>query len=79
MRAATLTDHLAGWPDDRLERLFALRPDLCHPPVPDFAALAAVSAAFDPEMAAVVRGFVQNEPGDGPFAELATRLISLAR
>ncbi|WMY79498.1 helicase-associated domain-containing protein [Citricoccus sp. I39-566] len=41
MRAATLTDHLAGWPDDRLERLFALRPDLCHPPVPDFAALAA--------------------------------------
>ncbi|MGM7669573.1 helicase-associated domain-containing protein [Microbacterium sp. A93] len=41
MRAATLTDHLAGWPDDRLERLLALRPDLCHPPVPDFAALAA--------------------------------------
>lgn len=41
MRAATLTDHLAGWPDDRLERLLVLRPDLCHPPVPDFAALAA--------------------------------------
>ncbi len=41
MRAATLTDHLSGWPDHRLERLFSLRPDLCHPPVPDFAALAA--------------------------------------
>ncbi|MFD4541757.1 TetR/AcrR family transcriptional regulator [Streptomyces bauhiniae] len=46
--------------------------------VHDFAALAAVSAAYDPEMAAVVRTFVQNEPGDGPFAELAARLISLA-
>ncbi|MFC0248286.1 helicase-associated domain-containing protein [Citricoccus parietis] len=41
MRAATLTDHLSGWPDHRLKRLFSLRPDLCHPPVPDFAALAA--------------------------------------
>lgn len=41
MRSATLTDHLAGWPDERLERLLVLRPDLCHPPVPDFAALAA--------------------------------------
>ncbi|MFF9374891.1 TetR/AcrR family transcriptional regulator [Streptomyces griseoluteus] len=46
--------------------------------VHDFAALAAVSAAYDPEMASVVRTFVRNEPGDGPFAELAARLISLA-
>ncbi|MYV40428.1 TetR family transcriptional regulator [Streptomyces sp. SID1328] len=46
--------------------------------VHDFAALAAVSAANDPEMASVVRTFAQNEPGDGPFAELAARLISLA-
>lgn len=46
--------------------------------VHDFAALAAVSAAYDPEMASVVRTFAQNEPGDGPFAELAARLISLA-
>ncbi|MFD6025013.1 TetR/AcrR family transcriptional regulator [Streptomyces griseoluteus] len=46
--------------------------------VHDFAALAAVSAAHDPEMASVVRTFVRNEPGDGPFAELAARLISLA-
>ncbi|MEV8042572.1 TetR/AcrR family transcriptional regulator [Streptomyces griseoluteus] len=46
--------------------------------VHDFAALVAVSAAYDPEMASVVRTFVRNEPGDGPFAELAARLISLA-
>lgn len=46
--------------------------------VHDFAALVAVSAAYDTEMAAVVRTFVRNEPGDGPFAELAARLISLA-
>ncbi|GHE91194.1 TetR family transcriptional regulator [Streptomyces griseoluteus] len=46
--------------------------------VHDFAALAAVSAAYDPEMASVVRTFAQNEPGDSPFAELAARLISLA-
>ncbi|MEU9924678.1 TetR/AcrR family transcriptional regulator [Streptomyces griseoluteus] len=46
--------------------------------VHDFAALVAVSAAYDPEMASVVRRFVRNEPGDGPFAELAARLISLA-
>jgi hypothetical protein len=41
MTAASLTGHLARWPDHRLHRLFLLRPDLCHPPVPDFAALAA--------------------------------------
>jgi len=41
MTAVSLTSHLAGWPDHRLHRLFLLRPDLCHPPVPDFAALAA--------------------------------------
>ncbi|MFF9363323.1 TetR/AcrR family transcriptional regulator [Streptomyces griseoluteus] len=46
--------------------------------VHDFAALVAVGAAYDPEMASVVRTFVRNEPGDGPFAELAARLISLA-
>ncbi|MCY1158342.1 MAG: hypothetical protein MOP51_1366, partial [Citricoccus sp.] len=32
---------LSRWPDHRLHRLFLLRPDLCHPPVPDVAALAA--------------------------------------
>lgn len=41
MTAASLTGHLAQWSDDRLRRLLRLRPDLCHPPVPDLAALAA--------------------------------------
>ncbi|MBB5747823.1 helicase-associated domain-containing protein [Micrococcus sp. TA1] len=41
MTAVSLTSHLARWPDHRLHRLFRLRPDLCHPPVPDLAALAA--------------------------------------
>ncbi|MEU4109397.1 MULTISPECIES: TetR/AcrR family transcriptional regulator [unclassified Streptomyces] len=63
------------WLDGRRVPREELERQLVH----DFAALAAVSAAFDAEMAAVVRGFVENEPGDGPFAELATRLISLAQ
>ncbi|KOT33494.1 TetR family transcriptional regulator [Streptomyces caelestis] len=46
--------------------------------VQDFAALAAVAAARDEELAALLRGLIGNEPGDGPFTDLATRLISLA-
>ncbi|MBJ7903383.1 TetR/AcrR family transcriptional regulator [Streptomyces sp. NPDC004549] len=46
--------------------------------VDDFGALAAVSAARDAEMAALVRSLVKDEPADGPFAELAGRLIALA-
>ncbi|MFR9794855.1 TetR/AcrR family transcriptional regulator [Streptomyces sp. MS06] len=46
--------------------------------VRDFAALAAVSAAYDEEMAGVLRRMAENEPADGPFAELAGRLLSLA-
>ncbi|MEZ3182108.1 TetR/AcrR family transcriptional regulator [Streptomyces pimonensis] len=46
--------------------------------VQDFAALAAVAAAHDEELAALLRDLVGNEPGDGPFTDLATRLISLA-
>ncbi|MFD5163501.1 TetR/AcrR family transcriptional regulator [Streptomyces hawaiiensis] len=46
--------------------------------VNDFAALAAVSAAYDEEMAALLRGIVEDEPADGPFALLAGRLIALA-
>ncbi|MEW2132534.1 TetR/AcrR family transcriptional regulator [Streptomyces sp. NPDC005435] len=46
--------------------------------VDDFGALAAVSASRDAEMAALVRSLVKDEPADGPFAELAGRLISLA-
>ncbi|MFF9483997.1 TetR/AcrR family transcriptional regulator [Streptomyces sp. NPDC014676] len=46
--------------------------------VQDFAALAAVAAARDEELAALLRDLLKNEPGDGPFTDLATRLISLA-
>ncbi|MFI8092517.1 TetR/AcrR family transcriptional regulator [Streptomyces sp. NPDC086080] len=46
--------------------------------VQDFAALAAVAAARDEELAALLRGLVRNEPGDGPFTDLAVRLIALA-
>ena len=44
----------------------------------DFAALAAVSAAYDEEMAALLRRMLKDEPADGPFSELVARLISLA-
>ena len=46
--------------------------------VQDFAALAAVAAVGDDELAAVLRGLLENEPGDGPFADLAARLGALA-
>ncbi|MFF8675861.1 TetR/AcrR family transcriptional regulator [Streptomyces sp. NPDC015242] len=46
--------------------------------VNDFAALAAVSAAYDEEMAALLRRIVKDEPADGPFAHLVGRLIALA-
>jgi AcrR family transcriptional regulator len=46
--------------------------------VRDFAALAAVSAAYDAEMADVLRRAFENEPAEGPFTDLAVRLISLA-
>jgi AcrR family transcriptional regulator len=43
-----------------------------------FAALAAVSAAQDAEMAALMRRIAQAEPADGPFADLAGRLLAPA-
>ncbi|MEW2284335.1 TetR/AcrR family transcriptional regulator [Streptomyces sp. NPDC047841] len=46
--------------------------------VQDFAALAAVSAAHDEGMAALLRTMAKDEPADGPFAELVGRLLSLA-
>jgi AcrR family transcriptional regulator len=46
--------------------------------VHDLAALVAVSAAQDDEMALLLRTMVKDEPADGPFAELVGRLISLA-
>lgn len=44
----------------------------------DFAALAAVSAAHDDEMGELLRSMLKDEPGDGPFSDLVTRLIALA-
>ncbi|QJS14582.1 TetR/AcrR family transcriptional regulator [Streptomyces argyrophyllae] len=46
--------------------------------VQDFAALAAVSAAYDEGMAAVLRGALREEPAESPFGELVGRLIALA-
>ncbi|TJZ55463.1 TetR/AcrR family transcriptional regulator [Streptomyces piniterrae] len=45
--------------------------------VHDFVALAAVSAAYDEEMAAVVRRMLADEPEDGMFADLVGRLMAL--
>lgn len=42
--------------------------------VHDFAALAAVSAAYDGEMAGILGRILADEPADGPFGELVGRL-----
>ncbi|WP_437030455.1 TetR/AcrR family transcriptional regulator [Streptomyces sp. enrichment culture] len=62
------------WLDGRRIPRAELETQLVH----DFAALAAVAAAADEELAALLRGLLKNEPGDGPFTDLATRLIHLA-
>ncbi|PNG17111.1 TetR/AcrR family transcriptional regulator [Streptomyces cahuitamycinicus] len=62
------------WLDGRRIPREELEPQLVN----DFAALAAVSAAYDEEMAALLRGVVKDEPADGPFAMLVGRLIALA-
>ncbi|MCK8432189.1 TetR/AcrR family transcriptional regulator [Streptomyces sp. D2-8] len=62
------------WLDGRRIPREELEPQLVN----DFAALAAVSAAYDEEMAALLRGIVKDEPADGPFAYLAGRLVTLA-
>ncbi|MDN3020691.1 TetR/AcrR family transcriptional regulator [Streptomyces sp. S.PB5] len=62
------------WLDGRRIPRGELEVQLVH----DFAALAAVSAAYDEEMAALVRVMLQDEPTDGPFADLVGRLIALA-
>ncbi|MET9113059.1 TetR/AcrR family transcriptional regulator [Streptomyces longwoodensis] len=46
--------------------------------VQDFAALIAVGAAHDGPTAALLKPLLKDEPGDGPFADLVTRLVSLA-
>ncbi|WP_327298026.1 MULTISPECIES: TetR/AcrR family transcriptional regulator [unclassified Streptomyces] len=62
------------WLDGRSIPRSELELQLVH----DFAALAAVSAAYDTEMAAVVRRILSEEPADGPFGDLVGRLLSLA-
>ncbi|WP_424214072.1 TetR/AcrR family transcriptional regulator [Streptomyces sp. BI20] len=62
------------WLDGRRVPREELERQLVH----DFAALAAVSAAYDPEMAAIVTRMVAAEPADGPFGDLLTRLAALA-
>ncbi|MER5766638.1 TetR/AcrR family transcriptional regulator [Streptomyces sp. NPDC001985] len=46
--------------------------------VHDFAALCAVSAAYDDAMAAVVVRILEQEPLEGPFGELVDRLMAIA-
>ncbi|MEU3096366.1 TetR/AcrR family transcriptional regulator [Streptomyces sp. NPDC006967] len=46
--------------------------------VQDFAALVAVAASRDEDLAALLRGLIGNETDDGPFSDLAVRLIALA-
>ncbi|MER7482835.1 MULTISPECIES: TetR/AcrR family transcriptional regulator [Streptomyces] len=62
------------WLDGRRIPREELEPQLVN----DFAALAAVSAAYDEEMAELLRGALKDEPADGPFAHLVGRLIALA-
>ena len=62
------------WLDGRRIPRTDLEVQLVH----DFAALAAVSAAHDAEMSELLRRMLKDEPGDGPFGELVTRLIALA-
>ncbi|MDC0773577.1 TetR/AcrR family transcriptional regulator [Streptomyces sp. HD] len=62
------------WLDGRRIPRAELEVQLVH----DFAALAAVSAAYDEEMGALLRHMLKDEPADGPFNDLVARLISLA-
>ncbi|QIB46148.1 TetR/AcrR family transcriptional regulator [Streptomyces aureoverticillatus] len=62
------------WLDGRRIPRAELELQLVH----DFAALAAVSAAYDEEMALLLGGILTDEPSDGPFADLLGRLSALA-
>ncbi|MEV6662789.1 TetR/AcrR family transcriptional regulator [Streptomyces nigra] len=62
------------WLDGRRIPRRELEVQLVH----DFAALAAVSAAHDEEMGALLRGALADEPADGPFTDLVGRLVALA-
>jgi AcrR family transcriptional regulator len=62
------------WLDGRRIPRAELEVQLVH----DFAALAAVSATYDEEMTGLLRRMLKDEPGDGPFGNLVTRLLALA-
>ncbi|MFF9276094.1 TetR/AcrR family transcriptional regulator [Streptomyces griseosporeus] len=62
------------WLDGRRIPRAELEAQLVH----DFAALAAVSAAYDEEMAALLRRILKDEPADGPFTDLVGRIVALA-
>ncbi|MFE2045737.1 TetR/AcrR family transcriptional regulator [Streptomyces sp. NPDC059477] len=62
------------WLDGRRVPREELEIQLVH----DFAALAAISAAYDAARAALMRRALKGEPADGPFTDLVTRLIALA-
>ncbi|MEV0266067.1 TetR/AcrR family transcriptional regulator [Streptomyces sp. NPDC050617] len=62
------------WLDGRQLARRELELQLVH----DLAALAAVSAAYDEEMAEVLRRMLADEPADGPFGDLVGRLTALA-
>ncbi|MDX3112570.1 TetR/AcrR family transcriptional regulator [Streptomyces scabiei] len=62
------------WLDGRRIPREELELQLVH----DFAALTAVSAAYDDELRLLLRPMLGGEPADGPFGDLATRLIALA-
>ncbi|MFB7995689.1 TetR/AcrR family transcriptional regulator [Streptomyces sp. NPDC056002] len=62
------------WLDGRRIPRRELEAQLVH----DFAALAAVSAAYDEEMAGLLRHLLADEPADGTFGDLIGRLVALA-
>ena len=62
------------WLDGRRIPRAELERQLVH----DFAALAAVGAAYDEELAALLRRVFAREPADGPFGDLLGRLAALA-
>ncbi|MGW3724711.1 TetR/AcrR family transcriptional regulator [Streptomyces sp. F001] len=62
------------WLDGRRVPRAELEVQLVH----DFAALAAVGAAHDEELATLMRRALKDEPGDGPFGDLVARLVLLA-
>jgi len=62
------------WLDGRRIPRAELEAQLVH----DFAALMAVSAAYDEEMGTLVRRVLADEPDDGPFGDLVDRLLALS-